>query len=39
MFVETEVLPRIERDYKVQVHKRSGGPGDDGRQLGRRLSR
>ena len=35
MFIETEVLPRIERDYKVQVYQGSRRSRDDGRQLGR----
>ena len=35
MFIETEVLPRIERDYKVTLHKRSRRARDDGWQLRR----
>ena len=34
-FIETEVLPRIAKDYGVSVHEGSGRPRDDGRQLGR----
>ena len=34
-FIETEVLPRIERDYKVKFTDRSRRPGDHGRQFRR----
>ena len=34
-FVETEVLPLVEKQYNVQHHERSGRARDDGLQLGR----
>ena len=34
-FIETEVLPRVTKDYGIVVHQGSRGPRDHGRQLRR----
>ena len=34
-FVETEVLPLVEKQYNVKLTKDPEGPGDDGRQFRR----